>query len=373
MAASTLLARPQAKDRTHPAKSSVSAASARAARLKQLQARRQRHAQRVQARRVERLAPVTQAPDRSRERPPVKAKVSAAVARSSVERSTTSARRTPPAELPVGLLFCLGTVIVLWAYQWRATTGFRAEEGLGYVFGLASVGCICALLLYPLRKRIRWLQALGPVATWFQLHMCLGVMAATLAVLHSNFALGSSNSRFAFGAVLLVAGSGLVGRFLYRKARINLSSHRAEIKALRHRLKSSRPKTSSRLAFLPLLQERLDRFDAKTLAVGRDAWESMRARMSLHRRIAREHGALMRFAARQIRREARANRTLQRHQLHLHHALEAYLNAHLLQVEKLARLLFWERLFRLWHLVHLPVFALLVVSVTLHVAVVHLY
>ena len=142
---------------------------------------------------------------------------------------------------------------------------------------------------------------------------------------------------------------------------------------MRSRLGGDKPRRRSKLRFLSLLQERLDRFDLKTLEISRDVWASLRERVFLHRRVTREHGALLRFAVQQLRREARSNRTLQHHQLHLYHAIESYLNAHMLQVGKLARLLFWERLFRLWHLIHIPVFLLLVISVLVHVAAVHLY
>ena len=43
------------------------------------------------------------------------------------------------------------------------------------------------------------------------------------------------------------------------------------------------------------------------------------------------------------------------------------------EFNKTAAFVFYERLFALWHVLHLPLFAILVFAAVLHVVAVHLY
>ena len=45
--------------------------------------------------------------------------------------------------------------------------------------------------------------------------MVLGILGPTLIILHSNFKIGSLNSRLALFTMLVVVASGIVGRYLY--------------------------------------------------------------------------------------------------------------------------------------------------------------
>ena len=75
-----------------------------------------------------------------------------------------------------------------------------------------------ALLLYPLRKHVPWMRGAGSVSHFgFDSHMALGLIGPTLILYHANFGLGSANSNVALWSMLIVAGSGLVGRFFYAK------------------------------------------------------------------------------------------------------------------------------------------------------------
>ena len=50
-----------------------------------------------------------------------------------------------------------------------------------------------------------------------------------------------------------------------------------------------------------------------------------------------------------------------------------YLRIHLGTVRKIAGFSFYERLFSLWHVLHLPLFIMLLVSGVVHVYAVHMY
>ena len=76
-----------------------------------------------------------------------------------------------------------------------------ADEGLGYALGIVGTLLILFLLIYPLRKRFKWLKVLGNVRNWFRVHMILGVVGPLTILYHSNFMLGSVNSTVALLAM----------------------------------------------------------------------------------------------------------------------------------------------------------------------------
>ncbi|MCA9403493.1 MAG: transcriptional regulator, partial [Candidatus Omnitrophica bacterium] len=73
--------------------------------------------------------------------------------------------------------FAILTVLII-AVGWRLR-GYElitAERGVGYVCGIIGFVLMSILLLYPLRKRVRALEMIGGVKTWFRIHMLLGII-----------------------------------------------------------------------------------------------------------------------------------------------------------------------------------------------------
>src|SRR5450756_118112 len=130
-------------------------------------------------------------------------------------------------------LFGGATVAVLWL-GWinRDDNGLTPESGIGYWLGITGGSLMLLLLLYPLRKRIKSLRAVGSVGFWFRSHMILGVIGPVLILWHANFRLGSLNSNVALAAMLVVAVSGVVGRYLYGKIHLGLYGRKAEVKEI---------------------------------------------------------------------------------------------------------------------------------------------
>ncbi len=106
------------------------------------------------------------------------------------------------------------------------------EEGYGYWLGITGGSLMLLLLVYPLRKRLRLLRGIGPVAFWFRLHMIAGIIGPLLVVIHANFKFGSLNATIALTSMLLVAFSGLIGRYLYGKLHKGLYGQRAQVREI---------------------------------------------------------------------------------------------------------------------------------------------
>ena len=118
-----------------------------------------------------------------------------------------------------GAYFGFGGAAALLVVGWlaRDARALTAEEGLGYALGLAALGCMLLLLVYPLRKRLKILAFIGATKSWFRIHMILGTSMPLAALYHCNFTIGSPVSRVALFAALAVACSGFVGRYIYSK------------------------------------------------------------------------------------------------------------------------------------------------------------
>ncbi len=111
----------------------------------------------------------------------------------------------------VGLVGLACALLLVWGYRLRDELYFTPDEQLGYVLGIVGLGCMVLLLGYSLRKRMRPLASLGPVRSWFQVHMVLGLLGPTAILFHCNFQVGAVNSGVALACVLLVARLGLDG------------------------------------------------------------------------------------------------------------------------------------------------------------------
>ena len=272
---------------------------------------------------------------------------------------------------PLGFTLAASAIGAGWHY--RSILPLSAEQGLGYALGFASVTCVLTLLIYPLRKRIRLLRFLGPINIWFRTHQQMGVLATLTALYHCSFQVGSLNSQLALTSLLLVAGSGLIGRFLYRKINRSLYGKKTDLKAIRAALADDGFPNNQALKFLPLLKGRIHRFDESVLSAGTGLWSSIGTALTLASKARRERRILSHFSRAQLDKEAQRSPLVAQHRKRMHWAIDRYLFTHMARLRLLARIQAYERLFALWHVVHLPFFVLLVLSVALHIFAVHRY
>src|SRR3990170_5465189 len=128
--------------------------------------------------------------------------------------------------LLVGVVLYAGWFLRDWEY-------LVAESGPGYYLGIAGGVMMALLLLYPLRKTARFMRNWGATKHWFRAHMVMGVMGPVLIMFHSNFHAGSMNSTVALVSMLLVAGSGFVGRHIYTRIHYGLYGRRMTLKELK--------------------------------------------------------------------------------------------------------------------------------------------
>ncbi len=269
--------------------------------------------------------------------------------------------------------FGLASVLLLFGWLSRDQQFLTAENGIGYMLGVVSVVCILLLLLYPLRKRVRIFKFLGPLSMWFRNHMVLGVTAPIAALYHCNFQLGSLNSRIALFSALLVAGSGLIGRFIYSKIHHGLYGRKANLKELLARVKLTAPCDGKLGIFVPELMKRITQFDREVLVPPKGIIDSIKLPFFLAVKTRLQYFRLERFTRQSLVFEAKRSHLVAKQRKQFERATLQYVRTHLQHVRRVAEFNAYDRLFALWHKVHLPFFVVLLVSVIVHVFVVHLY
>ncbi len=248
-----------------------------------------------------------------------------------------------------------------------------ADEGLGYALGIVGTLLILFLLIYPLRKRFKWLKVLGNVRNWFRVHMILGVMGPLTILYHSNFMLGSVNSTVALLAMLGVAGSGLVGRFLYSKVHHGLYGRKASLKELLASVKLTPAEAGGAAQFVPELMNEISAFDRQVLQPPRGVGEALILPLKLTFQTRRGYRRILRLVSARLNEQAFSSPVIREHKDRLRKACARFLREHLKRVRRVAAFAAYERLFSLWHKVHLPFFYIMWMTVVVHVIAVHVY
>lgn len=267
--------------------------------------------------------------------------------------------------------YALAALVIGIGWLGRDSSNIRAEDGLGYWLGIVGGVMMAVLPLYSARKRMRLLHWLGPIRHWFKAHMGLGIVGPVIILFHSNFQLGDLNSRIALYCALLVAGSGIVGRYLYANIHLGLYGRRATLADLQKRAEESLDRTDNGL--FRNLYEQLSALDREVLhgtdATGAAALSPLA--IAWQTRVAARN--LDQAVTAQLSEAAKTSPSIAAQRERLEGVAKRHIREHLRQVRAVALFGFYERGFALWHIIHLPFFFMLVVAAIVHVIAVHLY
>lgn len=251
------------------------------------------------------------------------------------------------------------------AIYWIARSGlYTPGSDIGYNLGLIGGVMMLALLGYPLRKRLGWLSSAGRVSKWFSVHMVLGVAGPSLILLHCTLQWRSLNAAIAFWCMVIVASSGLLGRYLYRHLHQGLYGRQLTLTEVRIDAATSLGKTRERLRAEGAddLRAILDAFLRKSAVVEARGWKRplSLALLGLHARRAQ-----YRLIA--GTRDSRGGPPYPSQE-----TVDIAVDC-IRSVQRSAQFLPYERLFMLWHVLHVPLVLLLVLSVIAHIIAVHMY
>ncbi len=235
----------------------------------------------------------------------------------------------------------------------------RPSGPVGHAFGwVGAGGILVGVLLYSSRKRLGFLQRRGPMRTWLNVHIYLCLVGPVLVSFHTALKLRGLGV-YSYWSMMIVAGSGIVGRWLYqqfprtiRGREMTLEEIRADQAEVRQRLE-----TEYRLAPAALAE-------VDALAAG--SVRSIRSRAGvLALPLLLVDDALRPFRVARLRRRLRAAHRLPRHETH---ALVTLIRRQVATERRLAFLGTFRRFFTYWHVTHLVFFVAMFVLLLLHVA-----
>jgi hypothetical protein len=263
--------------------------------------------------------------------------------------------------------------VLLWGWHAHLERYISPGHGLGYALGITGGSMMLALLIYSARKRAPWLRWIGSIPSWFQIHMVLGVVGPVLVLFHANFSFGATNSNVALVCMLLVAGSGVVGRYIYTRLHANMDGHEStleQLKAVGERLRAQ----STSIAFLPGLLDAISRIEkrymeppsaplARVLHLFTGGFRSLLARWLISREVDRAMQAA----------RSQESRIVARHLERLGIVARRYAARRLEAGRRTAEFRLYAQLFSFWHVIHIPLFFMLLVAGIVHVVAVNIY
>jgi hypothetical protein len=264
-------------------------------------------------------------------------------------------------------LFTICVILVL-VYGWnnRDDNYLSAESGTGYVFGIVGGSLMLTLLLYPMSKRSSALTRMVPPRYWFGIHMLLGVIGPVLILFHSNFHMGSLNSSVALFSMLTVAASGVIGRYIYTRIHRGLYGSRLSLSDLKNENHGNHVAILRVYTLDDSLASKFESIEAVALkpytGIATSFWNLLKLASTSRWLQWRSIRLIKTTECQDLE-----NTGVEREQMV--HSIRRYMKT----LRKTAGFQLYERMFSLWHLLHLPLFFMMIITAIVHIIAVHTY
>ncbi len=254
--------------------------------------------------------------------------------------------------------FLMAGALIALGWEVAHTSYYKPGDEIGYNMGLIGSLMMLSLLIYPIRKHLKFAQRWGAIKYWFSLHMMFGIFGPLLVLFHSTFHLKSINATVAFYSMCIVAGSGVIGRFAYSKIHRGLYGSKLSLEDFTVELFGSENEAESKLKGYPNVLMVLHGYHQY----------ATRTDLGLFSRF-------FRFFILPIRRQwANIQCVIYMPKYSRESRLRRQLVLdYLYGVERLAQFAVFERIFLLWHVIHIPLVYMLAATAIWHVFAVHMY
>lgn len=274
------------------------------------------------------------------------------------------------------ILFLLVVTLAMVAGYFVSTMKlYKSGDTLGHGMGWVGGGMMLTLLLYPPRKRIRFMKGWGALQKWFKWHMVFGILGPMLIMFHSTFHIGSINAGVALVCMMLVSGSGIFGRFFYTKIHHGLYGRQASLQELQAEMAKS-DDLKLIFSFAPDIQYRLDKFSVYATDSPK-AWQlkmwnfvtiGLRAEWLSRSLTKNLHHAMHTKAYSENLDVAKMKDMGELYDEH-RGLIRTYLKA----VRDVAQFHGYGQLFSMWHIFHIPLVFMMVVSAIWHSIAVYMF
>lgn len=225
---------------------------------------------------------------------------------------------------------------------------------IGQGAGIIGSALMLILLLYSMRKRVRFMQqGWGDIRYWLNYHIWMGVTGPVLVIFHTTFKFGGIVA-VSFWSMMAVALSGVLGRYIYVQIPRSLSGEELSASELQELEDNYRRQLSSEAGGNPKALPILDQFIETNIKestglfswLTRDITASIRY-SALKQKLMHDAG-LSKHDAKHLVDLARRRATLERRVAFLGHA---------------------RKLLHHWHVFHKPFAIIMIVIMVVHIAV----
>jgi hypothetical protein len=271
------------------------------------------------------------------------------------------------------IIFVGAALVLIIGIQLPVAHYLSPKSGLGYAIGIVGGTLILAQLLYAVRKRVRSLRWMGSVPGWFQTHMMMGIIGPVCILIHCGFSLGATNSNIALFSMLTVAGSGIFGRYFYSKIHHGLYGRKASLSELQERA-SELQERSTKLLMMPELAKLVEDEEQRILAVA--DWHPamlMFAPAAIAMRYSGSRSRLRRYVRAAIRVTAARHKAVAKQSDRFERVAFDYVARRMKVTREVVEFKIYEKLFSVWHVLHMPLFLMLIAAGIVHVISVHVY
>jgi hypothetical protein len=270
------------------------------------------------------------------------------------------------------LVLVCAAVALLLGLQIPTARYLSPQSGFGYALGIIGGSMMLILLLYPLRKRVRALRFLGTLPQVFRVHMILGIVGPICILYHCAFSFGATNSNVALVSMLVVSTSGIVGRYFYSKIHHGLYGRKAGLAELQQSAQVLKEQNPS-LPMMPELIGRIETEEKRLLAVRGPMSVMFIAPFLIPIRMAAARHRLRSYVRTALRQAAAEMPTIATEQRRVKRVVRSYIDRRLGASRRVMEFRTYERLFSMWHILHLPLFFMLLAAGIVHVIAVNVY
>ncbi len=224
--------------------------------------------------------------------------------------------------------------------------------------GLGIVGTLLILIgifSYMGRKRLRMFSEVGLLKHWLELHIFLCSLGSLLILFHTSFKFGGL-AAFGFWSLVAVVVSGIVGRFIYIQIPHSIEGRELsfnELKTMRNELTKELNENS---VLDQDVKRTIEEFSSSRTLVYHNVFII---------RIIRKHFFNIR-ALRKVRRSLKTSRLSGNE----YQKVIWLVKREILLDRRLEELSTMQRLFKYWHVAHLPFALIFLVIMVVHVSVV---
>jgi len=271
------------------------------------------------------------------------------------------------------VLFIAAIILAIITYGWTQWGDINFERTSEFKYNSGLIGGIMLLivLIYALRKRVKFLKKLGGIEGWYYFHLIGGVFGPLLIIFHSSFELKSINSTVSLISMVLIVLSGLFGRYIYTRIGFNLHRKLLSIKNTENALIESIRKYQSEK--VETIETKLSEFSLACLTGPKVIIKlplkllSIRAAgASCYVKVSEDLTTMLQQIAQQSGWSIEIYKKLLTSEKQL-------LRKHINSVVEIAKIHHYERLLVRWRLLHIPLLYILLITGLAHVFAVHMY